>query len=459
MIWKKLLLELVAVSGLGGGIGGWFNVSGGGIQINLKDDPILFGAKSELKKEKQRTQKVSQKVNNLSKTTLGSWRWKSEGVGQEFLFVEGWDNAGPHKIIESSAHSQSVRELYGGVKVSGSMSWFGPRKVTQELEDIEKVKTSYKNVSYWPKIKESGKYLDQKDLIGLQKFWSQRSRELEEDIFGLYHDWNWWAKQFGTTKDGKKVELEFDLSRIKEMLNKSEEELRDNPWSYGQLFNNSKLNMVRLLGNVEETAFNYLKQLAWPEQGKVKQLKEKKIAHVILGLILGEEYGFDCKAGNPIHRGTYFMECNSDHIGKIKNGGKVKKVLKTTWTDGTYYYAPRQWNKFRWHEQTKLSLGKEELLKMDDLKNTALLDEKCEKEYSWWDLSYLGDRVQKIRREVCDQIIRPWFGDTVPDKRLCLIEIEDYNYYLRLNTYLQVIDIPTWMNKNTFWTKCSNYSI
>ncbi|WP_274506136.1 hypothetical protein [Mycoplasma wenyonii] len=36
MIWKKLLLELVAVSGLGGGIGGWFNVFGGGHSNQFK---------------------------------------------------------------------------------------------------------------------------------------------------------------------------------------------------------------------------------------------------------------------------------------------------------------------------------------------------------------------------------------------------------------------------------------
>ncbi|AHC40265.1 hypothetical protein OVS_01985 [Mycoplasma ovis str. Michigan] len=98
-----------------------------------------------------------------------------------------------------------------------------------------------------------------------------------------------------------------------------------------------------------------------------------------------------------------------------------------------------------------------ELVKMDDIKNTSLLDEKCEDAAQWWEILSAGEK--EIRREICDQIIRPWFGDWVEDKRLCLFEIKDFNNYLILNTYLQVLEIPVWNKKNTFWTKCSNYGI
>ena len=94
---------------------------------------------------------------------------------------------------------------------------------------------------------------------------------------------------------------------------------------------------------------------------------------------------------------------------------------------------------------------------MDDVSKTSLLDEKCEDPSTW--LTWFSDSGKDIRGEVCDLILRPWFGDLVQDKRLCLIELNDFNYHFRLNTYLQVLEIPAWNKRNTFWTKCSNFGI
>ncbi|AFN65188.1 hypothetical protein WEN_01985 [Mycoplasma wenyonii str. Massachusetts] len=342
------------------------------------------------------------------------------------------------------------------------MGWFGPREVTKALEEIEEVKERNKkiNVSYWPAIQESGKYLDQQDLDGLQEFWASRTKEFEEEIFGLYRGRAWWIKQFGQKRNKDLVDLEFDLSKVRTMLNKTEDQLRDDPWTYGEIFQNPKLAIVRLVGNVEETGFNYLKHLAWPEKGKVTSLKEKKIAFVILGLILGEEYGFDCQSGQEDHKTKFFKECGRDHIGKIRNDGKVKRVIKTTYKHSGQFSVPEAHKGGSWRLQPKLDTSSQStLLKMDDVQTTALLNEKCEEEGGWFTWNSWRDTTIKIRREVCDQIIRPWFGNNVSDKRLCLIEIPEHKYYLRLNTYLEVFQIPTWINKNTFWTKCSNYSI
>ncbi|AFN65043.1 hypothetical protein WEN_01220 [Mycoplasma wenyonii str. Massachusetts] len=459
MIWKKLFLELTALGGFSGGIGSWFSHSGGGIQEGTSDESIFFGANTGIKKKEPRSKEVKQKTKSLDKTSLRSWRWKSEGVGEEFLFVEGWDKAGAHKLISSETHSQAIRDLYGGLEISPSMGWFGPRKVTQELEEIEQVKETHKNLSYWPRIKDSGGYIDQRDLDGLQEFWERRGKELEEDIFGLYHGWDWWADKFGKKKDRELVDLEFDLSKIKDMLGKTEDQLRDQKWSYGKIFQNPKLAVVRLIGDVEGTAFNYLKKVAWPEASSVKQLKEKNIAKVALGLIAGTEYGFDCSSSETDIKSKFFKECDD---GSRLEGAKVKRVMKAAVTHIGRYVSKAKTEqitqKWRWHEQISANAGEwKKMNTMDSVESSALIEEKCELQAAWYE--YLTDSGREIRREVCDLIIRPWFGDVVPDKRLCLMEITDHKYYLRLQTYLKVVDIPAWMNKNTFWTKCSNYGI
>ncbi|AFN65323.1 hypothetical protein WEN_02690 [Mycoplasma wenyonii str. Massachusetts] len=233
----------------------------------------------------------------------------------------------------------------------------------------------------------------------------------------------------------------------------SEENLRDKPWTYGQLFKNPKLAVVRLIGDVEDTAFNYLKRVAWPNAKSVQSLKEKNILPAIFALMTGGlDTGFDCSGGDSSLKGKYFKECEWN-----RNEWKVKKVLKTTFNSSGAYRFPEQGKGPRWSNQASLSSrDKNNILNMDQVTTTGLLDEKCEEE-AWSDL--IWDRSKKIRREVCDQIIRPWFGDLVQDKRLCLMEVEDYSYHLRMQTYLEVLQVPAWMNRNTFWTKCSNYGI
>ncbi|AFN65378.1 hypothetical protein WEN_02975 [Mycoplasma wenyonii str. Massachusetts] len=462
MIWKKLLLEVGAVGGLGGGISGWINSPGGGIQVEKDKDSLFFNKNDSLKVKQTASKELKRNsglVRELNHTALGVYRWQSEGVSEDILFVKGWDKAGPHKVIESKKHSQTERELWGGRELTYGNSWFGPRNTTLNLEEIEKVKetakTSKKN--YWTEIQESGKFITQEDLDELQRYWANRSKELEEDIFGLYHGRNWWVKKF-EEKNGK-VDLEFDFSKIKTILSKSEDELRDNPWSYGQLFRNPKLAIARLAGDVEGTAFNYLKKYLWTEAPTVKRLKEKNILPAIIALIAGsDETGFDCSSTEQEkYKSKFFKECLPEHIGKIRNG-KVKKVLKATWKGNQDFWVPERGGKTSWHGYQGLK-GQEEkdLLKMDEIKQTAFLNEKCELAYQWW--SDFLDTAKEIRREVCDQIIRPWFGNIVHDKRLCLIEIEDFSYHLRLQTYLEVFPVPAWLNKNTFWTKCSNYGI
>ncbi|AHC40266.1 hypothetical protein OVS_01990 [Mycoplasma ovis str. Michigan] len=110
------------------------------------------------------------------------------------------------------------------------------------------------------------------------------------------------------------------------MLSKSEKELREQKWTFGQIFQNPKLAKVRVFGDVEETAFNYFKHVAWPETGEVKKLKEKKIAIAILALMLGEEIGFDCAGGKADYKSKFFGECESNEGDSVK----VKRVLKST---------------------------------------------------------------------------------------------------------------------------------
>ncbi|WP_043901188.1 hypothetical protein [Mycoplasma ovis] len=238
------------------------------------------------------------------------------------------------------------------------------------------------------------------------------------------------------------------------MLSKSEKELREQKWTFGQIFQNPKLSLVRAFGDVEATAFNYFKHVAWPDEGEVKTLKEKKIAIAILALMSGEEIGFDCDEGKQKYKSKFFGECTANAGDAVK----LKRVLKSTWKHYGSFYAPKKGAEQQWHKQNKLnSTESRELVKMDDIKNTSLLDEKCEDPAGLLDFLLAGEK--EIRREICDQIIRPWFGDWVPDKRLCLFEVKDFSNYLRLNTYLQVLEIPLWNNRNTFWTKCSNYGI
>ena len=442
----------------GGGIGGWFGINNQGVLVESEEETSYLKREEEtLKLQKEARNNLSDgwgKIAELDHTVLGSWRWQSEGVGEDLLFIRGWDGAGPHKRISSDKHSQADKDLWGGRKISIGQEWFGPRRVFKTLEDMEKVdKEKFK--SYWPIIQKSAQYLSQEDLDGIQRYWANRDRELEEDIFGLYHGWNWWAEKFGKKKDKDQVDLEFDFSKLKQMLSKTEKELRDQKWTYGRIFQNPRLAKVRLLGDVEATAFNYLKHIAWPEAETVKKLKEKKIAIAILALMSGEEIGFDCDKGEQNHKSQFFDEC----LAKVDSSVKVKRVLKSTWKYKNEYWVPLKKHGGLWHLQRPLREKPvtQQLIKMNDINSTSLLDEKCEEAVPMWQFWIYGET--EIRREICDQIIRPWFGDWIDDKRLCLIETKEFKNYFRLNTYLQVLEIPLWNKRNTFWTKCSNYGI
>ncbi|AHC40311.1 hypothetical protein OVS_02265 [Mycoplasma ovis str. Michigan] len=99
MLWKKILLELATVSGFGGGIGGWFGVNGQGVSIDSEEEISYLKGEKSLKINKGVRSSLSDgwgQIAELDHTILGSWRWQSEGVGEDLLFIKGWDRAGQH---------------------------------------------------------------------------------------------------------------------------------------------------------------------------------------------------------------------------------------------------------------------------------------------------------------------------------------------------------------------------
>ncbi|WP_043901186.1 hypothetical protein [Mycoplasma ovis] len=151
-MWKKLLLEIGAITGFGGGIGGWMGSSNTGFDINSEDEFHFFReSSSDLTKKTKFSNSFESNVglvSLLNSTVFKSWRFKSEGVSEDLLFVKGWEWAGPHKVINSESHSQSSRELFGSRRISNSMGWFGPRiasRITQEIygeKEKDIIKTS-----------------------------------------------------------------------------------------------------------------------------------------------------------------------------------------------------------------------------------------------------------------------------------------------------------------------------
>ncbi|AFN65044.1 hypothetical protein WEN_01225 [Mycoplasma wenyonii str. Massachusetts] len=461
MIWKKLLLELVAFSGLGGGIGGWFSHSGGGIQVEEDKDSLLFKTKSSLQVKQAVSKDINKKaglVQDLNYTALGSHRWKSEGVNEDILFVGGWRRAGKHKVIESKKHSQAERELWGGKKVTHSNSWFGPRRNSAILDDLEKAKekSSQSEKSYWEKIQEAGKFIEDKDVEGIQKVWTKRNKELEEDIFGLYNGRDWWVKNFGTTGSQKLVDLTINIVGLKKMLGKTEEQLKTESWNYGQLFNNPNLKLVRLLGNVEDVGFNYLKKYLWGEESKLRGLAEKNIFKIIVDLITGEgEVGYKCDSSESRNEKA-FPECAASQ--SLGEGVKLKNVIKSALVHNGKLTASIKGERDGWPNMAKLESNEEKtIVNESQIEKSPIIIEGCEKEVSW--LYVWSAPGNQLRRKICQEIMDPWFNHQVNDKRLCLFEVKDYSYLIRFQTYLKIIQIPAWMNKNTFWTKCSNYGI
>ncbi|AFN64979.1 hypothetical protein WEN_00880 [Mycoplasma wenyonii str. Massachusetts] len=459
MIWKKLLLELVAFSGFGGGIGGWFSRSGGGIEVEEDKDSLLFKTKSSLQVKQAVSKDINKSsglVKELKNPALGVYRWQSEGVSEDILFVQGWGGAGRHKVIDSKKHSQAERELWGGKKVTYSNSWFGPRQNSAILESLEETreKFSTSEKSHWERIQDAGKFIEEKDIKGIQDFWTRRDRYFEEDLFGLYNGRGWWAKNFGTTGKEQLVDLTINIEGLKKILGKTEEELKTGRWEYGELFNNAKIRIVRALGNVEEVGFNYLKKYLWGEEPRLKVLEEKNILKIIEDLITGEgKVGYKCETGG---NEKIFPECGESK--KFENGVTLKKVIKSSWESSGKLPVPVWSRQGGWRNMETLSSGEErQFVNENQIENSSIVVEGCEKQVSWLYMWRVAGN--QIRRKICQEIMDPWFEHTVRDKRLCLIEVKDHSYLLRLQTYLKVINIPTWMNKNTFWTKCSNYGI
>ncbi|AHC39938.1 hypothetical protein OVS_01980 [Mycoplasma ovis str. Michigan] len=461
MLLKKLLLELGTLAGLVGGVaGGLASSSQKSIEFNDVDETTFLSENSSTLVQNQKVntdlKKRNSLISHLNYNVLNYWRWQSEGVGANFLFINGWEKAGKPIEINSETHSQKKRELWGGRLITFSNydgGWFGPRDLTKMWKDLEKSKEITKGKSYWTMIQESKNYLKQKDWEELTRFWSDRSKELEEDIFGLWKGRDYWAKQFGV-KQGGKVDLEFRLTNLSKFLEASEDDLRTQGWKYGELVSNSLLDGIRYFGDLEGTVFNYLRKIAWPNDENTKKLKERNVAKVIEKLIHGEEMGFNCNRDddNEIKK-KYFEECEKGAKEKLGKFEVVSVLKATNYSSG--YRVPLKGKKAPWKEHPSLTADEKKLINFDKIEDSTLIFEKCEE--SGWILFL--DANKQIRQEACERLLNPWFGDSVPDKRLCLFKSLENDYLLRLINYVKVVTIPTWHHKNTFWTKCSNFGI
>lgn len=449
----------------GGGSLGWFVSKKDGVRIESDGDKNINFRNSSGLKVKSRPSSNNRKppgiIDKLDHTALVSYRWKSEGVGEDLLFIEGWDGAGKHNIVKSEDHSQQDKNLWGGKRIGDGVSWYGPRKMSGDIDEINKLKAKTSAISTsktWDQIRKSGSFLQREDWVGISNYWKNRSQELEQEVLELYKPLWWWKERMGNNSSKQRVDLELELEGLGKILDKTEDQLKRDKWDYGQLIDNGKLRIVRKVGNVEGVAFNYLKLLFWPEMQKTLKLKEKNIAKIVLGLMTGEEYGFDCASTDKNNiKNKFFPECNKD--GTL-GGPKVKRVMKSVVED-IGKNVPIKGKGPSWRAQESADSWNEwpKMIDMDSITTSGLINEKCETGSSFgWALLQL-DLEKDIRKEVCDLIIRPWFGDIVSDKRLCLIEIPDYQYYLRMNHYFKVMDWITWHNKGAFWTKCSNYGI
>ncbi|WP_043901189.1 hypothetical protein [Mycoplasma ovis] len=103
MLWKKILLELVVASGFGGGIGGWFGLNNQGVLVDSEEETSYLREEEGLKIRQEVKSNVSEgwgKIFELNHTVLGSWKWQSEGVGEDLLFIRLGDEIGRDHIKE-----------------------------------------------------------------------------------------------------------------------------------------------------------------------------------------------------------------------------------------------------------------------------------------------------------------------------------------------------------------------
>ncbi|RAO95063.1 hypothetical protein DNK47_01810 [Mycoplasma wenyonii] len=452
-------MEGTAIGGFGGGVGGWLGNRYGLVEIPMDGEQAILTEEYSLSKENKKDEKKSKHtgvISELNHTVLGSWKYQSEGVEDKLMLVSGWDANGKHKNIESNKLSQGKRQLWGGRKVTSGSKWFGPRDRNKEIEDLEKAKKEMQGKSYWPLIQKAGDYVTESDLKGISEKWKGRDLNLETQILELYKARKWWLDKMGRSRQGDRVDLEFNLEIIKKILDTGEDQLKARRWNYGQLANNGKLTLVRTIGNPEAVAWNYFRKYAWGKESEVKRLKEVNLVNTIVKLMTGESVGFPCVSygRESFVADGLFDECkNTPWWGRDEI--KVKSVLKSVVPSFAKGKIPTQKGRGGWKSQQDAGDNWSKIYN-ENFDESKVINEKCEPD-NWWSL--FTDQELKIRQEVCDLIIRPWFGDQVSEKRLCLIEATEYKNYLRLSTYLNVLQIPEWHNKSTFWTKCSNYGI
>ncbi|RAO94752.1 hypothetical protein DNK47_03340, partial [Mycoplasma wenyonii] len=162
------------------------------------------------------------------------------------------------------------------------------------------------------------------------------------------------------------------------------------------------------------------RKYAWGRESEVKRLKEVNLVNTIVKLMTGESVGFPCVSygQESFVADGLFDECKNTPWWE-KDEIKVKSVLKSVVPSFAKGKIPTQKRKGGWKSQQEAGDNWSKIYN-ENFDESKVINEKCEPD-NWWSL--FTDQELKIRQEVCDLIIRPWFKNYFLLKKLINKEI------------------------------------
>ncbi|ADX98084.1 hypothetical protein [Mycoplasma suis] len=383
--------------------------------------------------------------SNIYKDHFFEWKYLSEGATEDIFLVSTEDSL---IRIPAGNHGQKKRRMSDGLLIDRHNTWFGPRKLAHEKEEINKqVLSNFEKVK---RLFTLFKASDGNEFLSLGKWWNEQSEEKQCEMLEIFAECEDIKNALAGGKVGKSVDIKKGLQISPEKLVElSKKEFKAPKLSdilgRKKFINLPELGEVGKLagGEVDKWTKEYIDDsyLEEEEKGGVNlfSLLEK--------LTKGEHSFKKCSKDEPT---KFYEECKKEVITWLKNnetlkgkakletpkvvgvvkGGTIENNKEFRVSVGTVKNKTSDVKKWVWEGQQDSTEQALEYNKAfnDFGRKDGIIDVKCkrfDKDGWFWSIVYTGDK------EGCEYAWKQIFRGDVDDKRLCLFEIPEGKSYVR----------------------------
>ncbi|ADX98087.1 hypothetical protein [Mycoplasma suis] len=447
---------------------GWSNGDDNSETANKEDKKFL--SSREIKKEEINRVPKEDLVSNITKDHFFEWSYLSEGAIEDIYLVTAEDSV---IKIPAGTYGQKKRRMSDGHLIDRHNNWYGPRKLSHEIEEPNKQVLS--NMEKVRRLFEIFKTSEYKELKSLGDWWNKQSEEQQCEILEIFAECEDIRRALAGGKSGKSVDIKKGLKISPEKLTElSRREFK--PPKLSDILGSSKFVHLSELGNVGWMAGGVIDEWMVDYISGDFENKEKEggvnFFSLLEKIFKGEQSFKECMNNET---SKFYAECSKQVNSKVSGYRKLGKkeslvtpkvsgVVKGGTIEGSSEIrvsVGTEKNKNseikRWRDEEKQENNEQAKKYISSFKSSGreggIIDVKCKRfEQSWLWFLQMGKQAG------CEAAWSLIFRGDVDEKRLCLFEIPNGKSYVR-EYHLSFMKFSYWWNNNKFWSRCSSYGL